>query len=177
MWESKFIRHWGKSVQISARVRHGARVPPLELVPVPGHGAQMCARAPTKGYVQTRAHAQAPGTGAKSERGLSLLTAVFNWVNWVIRVCSPSSHFLKQSEVKPIMTCSHAFSRAWRRLHVFASGYDWFIVLLAFVVIGQINYVGFGFTTVLTYLRWRMESLGDHACTRLYCDQSSEYAL
>ena len=27
----------------------------LELVPVPGHGAQISARAPTKGYVQTRA--------------------------------------------------------------------------------------------------------------------------
>ena len=37
-----------------------------------------------------------------------------------------------QSEVKPkpkpIVTCSHAFSRAWRRLHVFASSSDWFIV-------------------------------------------------
>ena len=31
----------------------GARVLPLELVPVPGHGAQICARAPTKGFVQT----------------------------------------------------------------------------------------------------------------------------
>ena len=32
---------------------HGARVLPLELVPVPGHGAQIkiSARAPTKGYV------------------------------------------------------------------------------------------------------------------------------
>ena len=32
-----------------------ARVLPLELVPVPGHGAQICARAPTKGYVQNGA--------------------------------------------------------------------------------------------------------------------------
>ena len=32
---------------------HGARVLPLELLPVPGHGAQICARTPTKGYVQT----------------------------------------------------------------------------------------------------------------------------
>ena len=32
---------------------HGARVLPLELVPVPGHGVQISARAPTKGYVQT----------------------------------------------------------------------------------------------------------------------------
>ena len=34
--------------------RQGARVLPLELVPVPGYGAQICVRAPTKGYVQTR---------------------------------------------------------------------------------------------------------------------------
>ena len=33
---------------------HGARVLPLELVPVPGHGAQISARAPTKAYVQKR---------------------------------------------------------------------------------------------------------------------------
>ena len=32
-----------------------------------------------------------------------------------------------ESEVKskPIATCSHASSRAWRRLHVFASSSDW----------------------------------------------------
>ena len=35
---------------------HGARVLPLELVP----GAQICARAPTKGYVQTGARAREP---------------------------------------------------------------------------------------------------------------------
>ena len=33
--------------------------------------------------------------------------------------------------------CSHAFSRAWCRLHVFASNYDWFIALFMSVVIGQ----------------------------------------
>ena len=31
---------------------HGAQVLPLELVPVPGHGTQISALAPTKGYVQ-----------------------------------------------------------------------------------------------------------------------------
>ena len=35
---------------------------------------------------------------------------------------------------------SHAFSRAWRRLHVFASNSDWFIALFTSVVIGQSNY-------------------------------------
>ena len=45
---------------------YGARVLPLELVPEPGHGAQINARATTKGYVQTGAHAR------KSEEGLSV---------------------------------------------------------------------------------------------------------
>ena len=38
--------------------RHGARVLPLMLVPVPGHGAKISARAPTKGYVQNGARAR-----------------------------------------------------------------------------------------------------------------------
>ena len=46
---------------------HGTRVLPLELVPVPWHGAQISARTPTKGYVQ--AGACCPET--KSEQGLS----------------------------------------------------------------------------------------------------------
>ena len=41
---------------------HGARALPLEIVPVPGKGAEICARAPTKSYVQT-------------ERGLTLTRA------------------------------------------------------------------------------------------------------
>ena len=50
-----------------------------------------------------------------------------------------SRHILNQSEgkVKPIVTCSHAFSRAWRLLHVFALSSDWFIGLSPSVVIGQ----------------------------------------
>ena len=43
------------------------------------------------------------------------------------------------------MTWSHAFSRAWRRLHAFASNSDWFIAFFTCVVIGQSNYFGFGF--------------------------------
>ena len=39
---------------------HDTRVLPQDLVPVPGHGAQISARALTKGYVQTDAHAWAP---------------------------------------------------------------------------------------------------------------------
>ena len=49
---------------------------------------------------------------------------------------------------KPTVTRSHVFSRAWRRLHVFALNSDWFIALFASVVIGQSNYFGFGFTTL-----------------------------
>ena len=62
-----------------------------------------------------------------------------------------SRHFLNQSEVKPkpMVTFSHAFSRACCRLHVFAASSDWFIGLSASVVIGQGNYFGFGFTTLL----------------------------
>ena len=50
-----------------------------------------------------------------------------------------SRHLINQLEAKPkpIVTCSHAFSRAWHRLHVFASSSDWFIGLPASVVIGQ----------------------------------------
>ena len=40
---------------------------------------------------------------------------------------------------------SHAFSRALRRLHVFAWNSDWFIALFASVVIGQSDTFGFGF--------------------------------
>ena len=43
--------------------RNGARVLPLKVVPVPGHGAQIFARAPTKSSVQTIAHAREPETG------------------------------------------------------------------------------------------------------------------
>ena len=48
-----------------------------------------------------------------------------------------SRHLLSQSEVKqkPIVTNSHAFSRVWSRLKVFALSFDWLIGLSASVVI------------------------------------------
>ena len=52
-------------------LRHGAQVLPLELVP--GDGAQIRARAPTKGYVQTGTRAWAPCSGSKSEQGLRII--------------------------------------------------------------------------------------------------------
>ena len=55
-----------------------------------------------------------------------------------------SRHFLK-----PIVTWSHEFSRAWRRLHVFASNSDWFTALFVSPMIGQSNYnLGVGFAKV-----------------------------
>ena len=49
---------------------------------------------------------------------------------------------------KPIVTRSHAFSRALRQPHVITSSFDWFNVLSVSYVIGQSNYFGFGFTTL-----------------------------
>ena len=49
---------------------HGAQVLPLELEPVPEHGAKFSAQAPTKGYVQTGARARCLG---RAFRMLSLL--------------------------------------------------------------------------------------------------------
>ena len=65
-----------------------------------------------------------------------------------------SHNFLNQSKVKPkpIMICSHVFSRTWRRLHVFDLSSDWFIGLSASVVFGQNDYFDFGFTT----LNWKL---------------------
>ena len=47
--------------------------PPLELVPVPGHGSQISARAPTKRYVQTGTHARTPGKGTSLNRAFRVL--------------------------------------------------------------------------------------------------------
>ena len=52
-------------------------------------------------------------------------------------------------KLKPIATCLHAFSCAWLQLHVLASSSDWFIGLFTTVVIGQSNYFGYGFTTLI----------------------------
>ena len=68
--------------------------------------------------------------------------------------------FFVQSEVKPkpILTHSHAFSRALRQPPVITSSFDWFTVLCVFFVIGESNYFGFVFTT----LNWK----------RLYCSKT-----
>ena len=55
-----------------------------------------------------------------------------------------SRHFFIQSEVqpKPIVTRSHAFSRALRKLPVITSSFDWYTVLSVSFVIGWSNYFG-----------------------------------
>ena len=53
------------------------------------------------------------------------------------------------------MTCSHAFSRTWRRLHVFYSSSDWFNGLAVRIMIGQSDYFGFSFTTQLKATLYR----------------------
>ena len=51
-------------------------------------------------------------------------------------------------KLKLIVINSHAFSRAHRRPHAFASSSDWLIGLSVFVVIGQSDFFGFCRTTL-----------------------------
>ena len=57
--------------------------------------------------------------------------------------------WFKNLAPKTIATWSHAFSRVWRRLRVFAPSSHWFITLLSFVVIGHCNCFGLVFDTQL----------------------------
>ena len=61
-----------------------------------------------------------------------------------------SCHFFNQSEVKPkpIEAPACTFSRALRRLRIITSSVDWFTGLFPFILSGQSNYFGFGFTTL-----------------------------
>ena len=52
--------------------------------------------------------------------------------------------FSEEVKPKPIVTCPHTFSCAWRRLHVFGSSSICFTEMSAPVVIGLSNYFGFG---------------------------------
>ena len=51
-----------------------------------------------------------------------------------------------RSKTKAIASCTRAFSRAWRRLHVITSVSDWFTELSSSLVIGRCNCFGFGST-------------------------------
>ena len=71
------------------------------------------------------------------------ITTLCDWLTKFAPVSQPIRIQTKTNRVLP-----HAFSRAWRQLHVFASNSDWIVVLFASVAIGQSNYFGFGFTTL-----------------------------
>ena len=62
----------------------------------------------------------------------------------------PSQSFTQRQIQNPksIVTRSHAFSRAFRQLHVITTSFDWFTGFSASSVIGQSDYFGFGFTTL-----------------------------
>ena len=70
--------------------------------------------------------------------------------DWLTKLM-PLSQPMGISKPKPIVFSLPAFSCTWNQLHVFASNFDWLIVLFASVAIGQSNYFGFGFTT----LNWK----------------------
>ena len=61
---------------------------------------------------------------------------------------------------------SHAFSRAWRRLHVFTLSSDWFIGLSPSVVIGQSNY--FGLDVIRTHSEPALERSINQSINKLY---------
>ena len=62
-----------------------------------------------------------------------------------------SRHFFNQSEVKPkpIVARAGTFSRALCRLRVITWSFDWSSGLSPSFLIGQSNYFGFGFTTLI----------------------------
>ena len=71
------------------------------------------------------------------------ITKLCDWLTKLAPLSQPM-----EIQPKPIVFWPHAFSRAWRRLHVFASNSDWLVMLFTSVAIGQSNYFGFGFTTL-----------------------------
>ena len=60
-------------------------------------------------------------------------------------------HFFNQSQVKtkPIVALACTFSHALCQLRVITSSFDWFTRLSQSFLIGQSNYFGFGFTTII----------------------------
>ena len=63
------------------------------------------------------------------------ITTPYDWLTKLV--------LLKLSQ--RIVFSMHAFSRAWRETHVFASSFDWFVVLFTSVAIGQRNNFSFWF--------------------------------
>ena len=88
--------------------------------------------------------------------------AVFKWLSKVITWLQlirlviglkDSRQFFNQWKAKPkpkpIAPCTHDFSRASSEFQVIARNSDCFMVLFVPVVIGQSDYFGFGFSTVI----------------------------
>ena len=103
--------------------------------------------------------------------------AVFNSVSKIHAILIFINEW--KGKPKPIVTFSHAFSRAWRRLHVFASNCDCFIVYSTLAAIGQSNYFAFDFfdaqlqTALLGIHTESNEPLGTYSKTRnTTCTQS-----
>ena len=65
--------------------------------------------------------------------GFALLRSVIYWLTKL----APLEW---ESKPKPIVFSLHAFSHAWRKLHVFASNSDWLVVFFTSVAIDQSNY-------------------------------------
>jgi len=91
---------------------------------------------------------------------LHVVRAVFKWLSKVITWLrllrlvigvKDSRQFFNQWEAKakPIAPCARDFSRASSEFQVIARNSDWFMTLLDPVVIGQSDYFGFGFSTVI----------------------------
>ena len=84
---------------------------------------------------------------SKSSLPLFCITTLNYWLKKLAPLSQPI-----RSKTKAIATCSRTFSRASCRLHVFASSFDWFPGFPASLVIGQSDYFGFGFTTLISKL-------------------------
>ena len=71
---------------------------------------------------------------------LKKYSVIYNLVSKVVLLlvwfCFTNTVNQSEAKPKPIMPRSHTFSRAWRRLHAFASDFDWLIALFSSVVIG-----------------------------------------
>ena len=67
--------------------------------------------------------------------------------DWLKRLAPVFSQL--EAKPKPIMPCTHDFSRALSKFQIIARNCDWFIALFAPVVIGRSNYFGFGFSTFI----------------------------
>ena len=61
------------------------------------------------------------------------------------RLVFVTQHPFAKKTMYRIVTFSHAFSRAWHRVHILASSFDWLIGLCASVVIGQCAMLSFWF--------------------------------